>query len=370
MFSLLSAPSSVLSTFHKTDVCIECIYEDPVTELSQIEPGQHILFQRAKYDHHAIVVETEKSVNGNKTKLMVAHATNTSSGGVTTFLLGRGKAELQIQSIDIDLDTDKIIIYRYRASVNPFPATEVVARARKEIEQISKDGYKYNIFDNNCEHFATYCILGRKVSLQASKAKLTYKIWCKGGLKSISSEIDRNKALYESRLLCVLCFIRNKSLLEVPYTDIRNQIEVKPGDIINYNYYKLSHHAVVTQVKDRSPNVVNCSIVHYTFSLLGDNTVQEEDFTIPLNGSVKLISYERDFEVFERDVVVKRAQSRVGEQRFIYYVNDSQHLSQWCKIKPAMKTKLDVSGTLTYPKGDLDSHDCRSDLAGAIVGKE
>jgi hypothetical protein len=38
-------------------------------------------------------------------------------------------------------------------------------------------------------------------------------------------------------------------------------------------------------------------------------------------------------EVYERDEVVRRAEERVGEQKFNMVTNRSSHLAKWCKIK-------------------------------------
>lgn len=133
--------------------CIECVKTVPVLTSDQLEPGDHVIFCGAVYDHHGILISKNKS--NDKTTLEIAEATNTSSRVVVGLSKICGcKANVQINRKSFNFATQKICVveYRYRLS-----KSETVQNAQRFIDQNEENrDYRYNLFNNNCEHFATY----------------------------------------------------------------------------------------------------------------------------------------------------------------------------------------------------------------------
>jgi hypothetical protein len=48
--------------------------------------------------------------------------------------------------------------------------------------------------------------------------------------------------------------------------------------------------------------------------------------------------YPKKFNVFPPEEVVERARSRIGEQMFAFFTNDSSKFSRWCKLKLTKST--------------------------------
>jgi hypothetical protein len=53
--------------------------------------------------------------------------------------------------------------------------------------------FEYNLFRNNCEHFATWCVTGRKLSLQERKFTMVFWMFLKSGFYDISDEFVHRK---------------------------------------------------------------------------------------------------------------------------------------------------------------------------------
>ncbi|QDX97098.1 hypothetical protein EGD00_08395 [Pectobacterium carotovorum subsp. carotovorum] len=130
--------------------------------MTMIEIGSHISSNRIGYSHHGIYI-------GNH---HVIHYSGLSNG------LSKGNiCKTTLDDFLNDEPEFSIIIHKNCK----FKPIEIVARA---FTRIGED--KYNLFTNNCEHFATWCITGNSRSAQverrikqvraASKTYMAYKI--------------------------------------------------------------------------------------------------------------------------------------------------------------------------------------------------
>ncbi|CAG2191039.1 unnamed protein product [Mytilus edulis] len=117
-------------------------------------------------------------------------------------------------------------------------------------------------------------------------------------------------------------------------TTIQNKNHVQIGEIIMYSYYNLWHCAVVLEIIETTEKEVRCKIAHYAFcGFWKHRTIQEDPLPIPLDGSMFVITYSEEYNVYEPQEVVKRARSRIGEQLFAFFSNDSSQFARWCKLK-------------------------------------
>ena len=326
--------------------CMECVKAIPVCSKEQIKPGDHITFPGRIYDHHAIVVtvaDVTKDQSDSEAFIEIVHATNTSAKATLASLHPFGnKARLRQVNENINFKERKVMVFKYSSDVKPFPSAEIVKRAIAEADADKAGGqghFEYNLFRNNCEHFATWCVTGRKLSLQERKFTMVFWMFLKSGFYDISDEFVRNEKEYESGMLCKNCYSRNKTLLDVPKKKVMDANDITSGDIIIYSYYFLWHCAVVLGVLKIRKNYVKCQIAHYAYcGLMKHRTIVQEDLIIPLDGSVMVTVYPKKFNVFPPEEVVERARSRIGEQMFSFFTNDSSQFSRWCKLKLTKST--------------------------------
>ena len=116
----------------------------PLSE-ADLLPGDHVYVKRSSrfYKHHGIYIGHGK----------VIHV----SGSI------REKVHPEVRETDLSLFL-KDGVPRRRLYEKRLPASETIRTAKK---QLRNGGY--SMVWNNCEHFATYCVTGKKKSLQVRK---------------------------------------------------------------------------------------------------------------------------------------------------------------------------------------------------------
>lgn len=111
--------------------------------------------------------------------------------------------------------------------------------------------------------------------------------------------------------------------------------ELKPGDIINFNYYKLPHYFIISDVEQNPnpPTRGKLKCIHYSLpSIFSKRVVVEEVFDIDLNKmSVKQVDY-GILNTHSGGEVVSRARKRVGETKWNPASNRSDHFCHWAKV--------------------------------------
>ena len=129
-----------------------CFVGEPL-EGNLVVSGIHIKASRGLYDHHGIYLG-----NFNGTDL-VAHYSG--------FSEPLKKGEITITSLEeFQGDADTLYHIQYSPEVVAYSKFEIVDRARSRLDENS-----YNLFTNNCEHFAVWCITGEHRSEQVEKVK-------------------------------------------------------------------------------------------------------------------------------------------------------------------------------------------------------
>ncbi|XP_052814819.1 uncharacterized protein LOC128241774 [Mya arenaria] len=307
--------------------CAECVKAVPVFAYDDMEVGDHITFYGRLYDHHAIVIQ---KLGENQIKII--EATNTPAGAVFGLMFWK-KAFIEetVKTLDYANDIINVVVYKNRV----FTKAKVASRARVYCEkQRENRDFDYNVIQNNCEHFATYCVTGTPFSIQAVKFLMVSKLFLGSGFLGISDERMRNAKLFENNFICSRCNEMNKRLLSVSVKPILSADDVHAGDVIRYTYYNLLHEGVVLETKGADKSSVNVSIAHYAFlGFLSHRTIIEEENTIRFDGSYAVLQYgPPQYEVYPPETVVERAKSRINEQRFVFFSNDSSHFARWCKL--------------------------------------
>ena len=147
-------------TNRKVEPALKSVEKTPVkthvrvTNLNQLQPGDHIAWDRCyAIWHHAIVmcVETDSQ------EIVVVH----NSGGLKDKRNGK-MASVRQETIQVNCTADFLYLYRYNDD-ECYPPEEVFDRAVECLNQ------SYNPFKYNCEHFARWCKAGLKCCLQMEK---------------------------------------------------------------------------------------------------------------------------------------------------------------------------------------------------------
>lgn len=127
------------------------VTQTPVNSSDKLEIGDHVVFHRFFYDHHGIII----SKNGQTFGVIEAKKNE------------GGKVQLAYSEIIFDFEKDKVSVASY---TERYSKQETARRAFCIYDESRKHpgSYIYNVFTNNCEHFATFCATGIRYSLQVA----------------------------------------------------------------------------------------------------------------------------------------------------------------------------------------------------------
>jgi hypothetical protein len=116
---------------------------------------------------------------------------------------------------------------------------------------------------------------------------------------------------------------------------------LSPGDVIRFRYCGLPHEAVLVRIVEAEHIRIN--VIHYNYAgMFGTRKVVNEEMAFKLSDENVHIHDYANVEVYEPEEVVRRAESRVGEQKFNMFTNRSSHLAKWCKIKTKRTEKSEI----------------------------
>nr|XP_022290015.1 uncharacterized protein LOC111101719 isoform X2 [Crassostrea virginica] len=313
--------------------CICCLEMNPVSSGEELDEGDHIVFHKPLYEHHAIITAKE----GNSFTLV--EATNSATGASTGSLSGGGKALIQSSTKQLDFQNERISVVIYKTRLRK---EKTVERAKNAfVSREWTEDYRYHFFQNNCEHFARYCTTGHKCSMQVTtvKLKLLYYLWRSYIYATILTDAELDEFLLfqffkKNNMICEDCYRLSFDLVNPIAMPIRNGADVNTGDVIRYNKIpdKL-HDAVILEVHSRSNLKVSCTIMHYALHRSFSRTIKKDRITIELNGKYCKLDYTSKFDVYSPDEVVRRAIKRENEQSYERVFNDSRCFARWCKIK-------------------------------------
>lgn len=130
-----------------------CVLKIPVSSPYKLDVGDHVVFHRGGYDHHGIITDKKE---GHLFEIAEA------SGSL------KGKATLTCSWTTFGNSLTDISVAVYTRRV----PKDLTAKRAERICKYTKEhpeSYEYNLFTNNCEHFATYCATGEMYSLQVAE---------------------------------------------------------------------------------------------------------------------------------------------------------------------------------------------------------
>lgn len=250
---------------------LTCVKQTRVNSSDELEIGDHVVFRRTLYDHHGIIVYKKGS------DFEVVEPTKTS--------IFKDKAKLQHSKTTFNFRDEDVRVVKYTDRLSKKDTASLAMQIyKKSIEH--PGSYKYNLFTNNCEHFATFCATGRMHSLQvADFGSRSLPSYIKDRLKKkfgISEENEQRK--------CFLC---------IPSNTIESKNGVKKGDIIGYLENNIWHHAVVNGILESTNTAVTCSVAHCnSCGPNPDKKITNENIVI----AFKTLFYKLDFESSQFDI--------------------------------------------------------------------
>ncbi|XP_052092553.1 uncharacterized protein LOC127729021 [Mytilus californianus] len=162
--------------------CFNCANVSRLTDGNLLVKGSHVKFGRYAYStktndflkrrlkdkfgfpyfHHAIVTEIFSSESHRISICVVNFTTKTDDGTV--------KIEVIEECMDINLDDEYLFFIEYKYL--PFTPDEIIARARS-----LRGSRSYNLFTNNCEHVAIWCVTNMKASFQSDNSGDLIQSW-------------------------------------------------------------------------------------------------------------------------------------------------------------------------------------------------
>lgn len=168
--------------------------------------------------------------------------------------------------------------------------------------------------------------------------------------------IRRAKARVGERGYNVLWHRASHLAEEIIYKDMDTRIcsysDVKSGDCISYEYWKLPHDAVVVDVEPLSTkpnNEGHITVVHYALDrIFGTRYIKRERVFFNLSKQSVVVKSFPGKVVYPEEIVVQRAISRLGEKKFHIVGNISSDFVHWAKV---VQTPCIVSIT-SIPTGD------------------
>ena len=125
-----------------------------IHDFNDVAVGDHIKFDRGIYCHHAVIVDVDRTTKEYTIIHFVGDKTSDKPSGIKKETFG--------------FKTEEIILIRYRYGRLSAINTMERANALLTIQERSKPMI-YNILLNNCEHVATWCVIGKAKSSQINK---------------------------------------------------------------------------------------------------------------------------------------------------------------------------------------------------------
>ena len=112
---------------------------------------------------------------------------------------------------------------------------------------------------------------------------------------------------------------------EISRENAKIRDDIKPGQLVQFQYRYLPHQAVCTDVRPGAkPSQVIVFVVHYGKT----KVVTEEPFTFDLNKEDVLIVKVHPIYKFGRNDIIRRARAKIGEQKYSILYNRSSHLAE------------------------------------------
>ena len=142
--------------------------------------------------------------------------------------------------------------------------------------------------------------------------------------------------------LSITCSVRKlRHLICSPFggkrVEIEDLSELSIGDVISFDYWRLQHDGIVSEIDNQSlQNHGTITVIHYSLpKLFGTRQIVEEKITVDIQKDHIVRHDYSGYKTYEPHEVVERARKRLGETKFSILGNRSCHLVFWAKVLEA-----------------------------------
>jgi hypothetical protein len=209
-----SYPIEFIEKSEARHVCLgQCIRQIPVEKVDDISPGDHLVYQRPGYQHHAIVVCINKT-DSFIADITVIHKTGNAGDvflGLVKYVLTIGqsspKGRLMEEKFDsVDVRSTCLFVVKYKTY--PYTPEQIIQRARDQLDKSKSSDY--NLANNNCEHIVTWCVTGEWYSDQINSLWINvrnkFKPFCED-----TASLEKIEGMRQCELICDECYSNCKS---------------------------------------------------------------------------------------------------------------------------------------------------------------
>lgn len=206
-------PIELIEKTEAQKVCLgKCIRQVPVNKVDDIHPGDHLVYQRSGYQHHAVVVSVTK-IDDDHADITVIHKSGNANDviyGLLKFVATVGQSSpkgrlMEEKFENVHLRETQLFVVKYQTY--PYSPEKIIQRARDELKK-SKSS-EYNLNNNNCEHIVTWCVTGEWYSDQINSLWINvmnkFKPFCED-----TPSLEKVEDMKRCELICDKCYSKCK----------------------------------------------------------------------------------------------------------------------------------------------------------------
>lgn len=206
-------PIELIEKTEAQKVCLgKCIRQVPVNKVDDIHPGDHLVYQRSGYQHHAVVVSVTK-IDDDHADITVIHKSGNANDviyGLLKFVATVGQSSpkgrlMEEKFENVHVRETQLFVVKYQTY--PYSPEKIIERARDELKK-SKSS-EYNLNNNNCEHIVTWCVTGEWYSDQINSLWINvmnkFKPFCED-----TPSLEKVEDMKRCELICDKCYSKCK----------------------------------------------------------------------------------------------------------------------------------------------------------------
>lgn len=206
-------PIELIEKTEAQKVCLgKCIRQVPVNKVDDIHPGDHLVYQRSGYQHHAVVVSVTK-IDDDHADITVIHKSGNANDviyGLLKFVATIGQSSpkgrlMEEKFENVHVRETQLFVVKYQTY--PYSPEKIIQRARDELKK-SKSS-EYNLNNNNCEHIVTWCVTGEWYSDQINSLWINvmnkFKPFCED-----TPSLEKVEDMKSCELICDKCYSKCK----------------------------------------------------------------------------------------------------------------------------------------------------------------
>lgn len=195
-------------------VCLgKCIRQVPVNKVEDIHPGDHLVYQRSGYQHHAVVVCVRK-IDDDHADITVIHKSGNAGDifyGLLKYVATIGQSSpkgrlMEEKFENVYVKETQLFVVKYQTY--PYSPEKIIQRARDEL--IKSKSSEYNLNNNNCEHIVTWCVTGEWYSDQINSLCINvrnkFKPFCEN-----TPSLEKVEDMKRCELICDNCYSKCKA---------------------------------------------------------------------------------------------------------------------------------------------------------------